>query len=96
MTVRVVSRGELRETLRAHAENPDAYSGLRYYELPQVIDRDFYLSLDESHRAWYDGLANAYVIDPMPFGRSETGERTGRYYKFELQPGSYDAWVVET
>jgi hypothetical protein len=83
VSVRVVSRGELRETLRAHADDPTLV-GLRYYELRQVIGKEDWEKLDEVHQGWY--IPNT----------EETGGGHRILIDFVLSPGSYDAWVIET
>lgn len=83
MSVRVVSRGELRKTLLAHADDPTP-EGLRYYELRQVIGGPDWEKLDEVHRGWY--IPNT----------EETGGGDRVLIDFVLSPGSYDAWVIET
>lgn len=90
--MRVVSRGELRAILRAHADDPDAYTGLRYYELRQIIGRSDWEKLDEEHQGWYiPNIDRLNVVD----GEGNANER-GVVIDYVLQPGSYDAWVVET
>jgi hypothetical protein len=87
---RIVSRGVLREILAQHAANP---SRLTYYELPSSVSAKFWESLSPDDREFYVPDPSALVLDPPVF--PTTGTRSGRYTRFVLPPGSYDAWVVE-
>lgn len=89
---RVVSRGDLRAILQAHIVDPSP-RGLRYYELPVRLSREEWETLDDVHRGWYDRVADRADGSII---RHPVATLPDMLVEYELQPGSYDAWVIET
>lgn len=82
---RIISTGELRKMLRAHAELPETGAGVVYVRLPQTISRAVYDELDPAGQDYYvpDG-ESLFEVNGVP-----------RYLSYVLPPGSYEAWWVK-
>jgi hypothetical protein len=91
--VRIVSTGELQQILREHAEDPAKGVGFWYGRLPSVVSGAVWEALSDSDRSLYEPDLDSMTVDPKPVGGT-TGVLTGRYQRFVLPPGSYDAWMV--
>jgi hypothetical protein len=90
---RIISTGELKGILREHAENPDEGAGFVYRRIPKSISGHTWGSLSEHDRALYVADPDSVIFDSKLPGEP-LGERVGRYTRFVLPPGSYDAWMV--
>jgi hypothetical protein len=91
---RIISTGALKGILREHAEEPERGEGFIYVRLPHSVTAQVWETLSEGDRAFYEADHLSFVIDPPKMGEVGSVTRTGRYTRFVLPVGSYDAWMV--